>query len=281
MSFSQKQISVTIGGHTLSNLRMSVIVEGAGGMAGATAVGAIYGLTLSTMNALTVITYNPNYVSQKPISVSAGDSATGVQLIFSGTVWWAAMDGQNQPNVCFRFHATGNGAPNAMTTEPTSFKGKVPVTQMLQKLSGKAGLSFENSGISAMLNNPYFPGSVGHQIRQICQHAGVEHIIEKGVLAVWNPGQGRQTGGGVVISPQTGMVGYPTFTQAGLVVKSKFRPELGFAQIFTVQSDYQPACGSWINTHITHEIECLMPNGQWFTVVEGQSPGGEAAPTSF
>ena len=278
MSFSQKQIAITIGGHNLSGLRASVIVEGSGSMVGCNAVGAIYGLTLSTMNALTIINVLPNYTSETPISISAGDSSTGVQLIFSGQVLWAAMDGQNQPNVCLRFMANGNGAPNAKTIEPTSYKGKTPASQILQKLSGQAGLSFENNGIKAILNSPYFPGSVGHQIRQCCHHAGVEHIIEKGVLAVWNPGDSRQTGGGVLISPATGMVGYPTFTQNGLVVKSVFRPELGFANQFTVQSDYTPACGTWITTHITHEIECLMPHGQWFTVVEAMTPAPNQVP---
>jgi hypothetical protein len=58
-------------------------------------------------------------------------------------------------------------------------------------------------------------------IRNLAEDAGFEWIMDKGVLAITLPGQARVP---VLISPQTGMVGYPTFVSPNIVVKALFNP---------------------------------------------------------
>ena len=33
-----------------------------------------------------------------------------------------------------------------------------------------------------------------------------------------------------------------------------------------------PASGKWLVIHVDHDIECELPGGQWFTVVQCQPP---------
>jgi hypothetical protein len=61
-------------------------------------------------------------------------------------------------------------------------------------------------------------------------------------LAITPPGPAR-AGDPVLISPQTGMVGYPTFVSPNIVVKALFNPNVKYQGLIQVQSELTPACG--------------------------------------
>jgi hypothetical protein len=87
---------------------------------------------------------------------------------------------------------------------------------------------------------------------------------------MWDGKKGRSSGG-VTLSPQTGMVGYPAFNQAGVVIRSIFNPTIKNGTVVTVQSAITPACGRWEVYSVTHEIESQIPKGKWFSIIEANS----------
>jgi len=44
-----------------------------------------------------------------------------------------------------------------------------------------------------------------------------------------------------------------------------------------VKSQLQPAIGTWNISNVAHDIESMVPNGQWFSIVQGTIVGTGAA----
>lgn len=280
MTFTQRMINVSFslangnfqgGGNTanFSGLRISARIDGPGGMTGITLSMSIWGMSLSDMNQLSTVGQQFRYMYKNQVTVTAGDAIAGMQLVFQGNVTSAYVDAQSQPQVAFRVEAQPGAYLNVQSTQPTSVKGQADVAQLMQQLAQQAGLQFQNNGVNIKLRNPYLPGAIGNQIRTLAHMAGIEHIIDRGKLSIWMAGQA--TGNNIVISPQTGMVGYPTFNQNSIYVKTIFNPTIQNSQKITVQSDLTPACGTWQVFHVCHEIECQLPKGKWFSII-GATP---------
>ncbi len=86
------------------------------------------------------------------------------------------------------------------------------------------GTCFENAGVTAKLANPYFGGTLLTQAKAIARHAGFDMFIDKNTMAIVPPKKSR-SGGAIVVSPETGMVGYPQFNQAQVIVTALYSPE--------------------------------------------------------
>ena len=226
MSFTQKLLSYQItfasgGTLNLSGLRSTCEVKMNGTPSASEAYVTIYGMTLSSMNELTVIGVTQMYqINKNTLSIMAGDEH-GMSLIFTGTISQAFVDAQSMPEVAFRITAIAGLFENVMKSEPSSFQGSADVAQIAGQLAKKMGLTFENNDVKIKLSNPYFPGNYRTQMLELAEHAGIQWIIDRGVLAIWNPG-GFRKGGGTLISPKTGLVGYPAYCQPGVIVTCPF-----------------------------------------------------------
>jgi hypothetical protein len=287
MSYSKKIISVTItlssgsfasssGNNTvtLDSYRMSASITKAGGNSQGELQIRIYGLQLQLMNQLSTLGKTPVFIDAgNKISVSAGDSQSGVSLVFAGTIMQAYTDLSGAPDAIFHITAYA-GLGEAMQAIPaSSHQGAADVATIMSGLATQAGLIFENNGVSVKLSNPYFPGSPRAQIQSCANSANIDWIIDNGKLAIWPKGGAR--GGAIpLISPDTGLIGYPFPSGQGLLgLKTVFNPQISFGAQVQVQSAITPAVGIWTVCHVEHDIECQLPGGHWETTIQGTPPG--------
>jgi len=279
MSFKKRLIETTIslapsgsntqqpqfegGGNTvtLSGLRTSCRVNKAGGPSDSTADITIYGMSESKMNQLSTLGVQINLVPKNSIVVQAGDE-DGLSTVFQGYILSAYADHNASPQVAFRISAQ-TGLPDATVPTPvTSNQGSGDVAVMMADLAGKMGLYFENNGVTAKLSNPYYPGSPKTQFDAIKRDANIEGTIDNGKLAIW-PKNGSRGGAVPLISPETGMIGYPSYTAYGIALRSIFNPSIGFNGKIKVESRLQPACGEWVVYAMDYDLESLVPKGKW------------------
>lgn len=279
MSFSQKQITVQFdlangqfngGGNTasISGLRVSAHIVTPGGATQSQMNLAIYGLPLSLMNQLSTVGTQYNKQYQNGVVVHAGDADSGMSVVFNGDIYTAFVDAQSMPQVCFRVQAMPGRFHAVKPATPISISGTADAAGMMSNLASQMGFGFENAGVTAKLSNPYYGGTAWTQALAIARHAGFDMIIDRGTMAIIPPAKTRQ-GGAVLISPQTGMVGYPTFNQNNVVVKALFNPSVKYGGAIQVQSDLTPACGMWKVGRLEYDLECLVPHNKWFMVMEG------------
>jgi hypothetical protein len=285
MSFTQKLINVTFtsgnGGFSpiaISGLRITchALVAGENSMASCDLL--IYGMTLSHMNQLSTLGWASGKPGNDMVQVYAGDNVGGMSLVYQGTIWQAVSDFQGGPNLPFHVVAQAGSRESALNIKPTSINNKsADFVQIWNQLAGQMGLQPETNGINVKLAYPYLPYSAREQAATLAQHAGVYWAIDRGVLAAW-PQNGNRQGAAPLISPQTGMVGYPSWSSYGIKVKTLFNNQLQIGGQVQIQSSITPANGMWVIDRIEQNLQCLTPNGEWFTTFEAHSPtkGGGA-----
>ena len=278
MSFVQRLLTATItlgsgnfssGGNTLtlSGLRMSATIEASGGPTSSAIQLTVWGLTLDHMNQLSTVAQKLNQQNKNKLTLMAGDAQSGMTQVFKGVIANAFVDAQNMPNVCFHISGTPDGSTNSQPTKPTSVKGSGDVATVMGTLAKQAGFTLENNGVNVKLNNLYLWGGVGQQMRTLARHAGIEFFVENEKAVIVPAGKSRK-GSIPLISPQTGMAGYPAFNQAAVIVKVLFNPQISYMGQVQIKSDLTAACGKFLVFHITHELESLVPHGKWFTVLQ-------------
>lgn len=295
MSFTQKILKAELsiaggnfsgGGNaaTLLGYAMEAVIDVSGGVSSGTMALAIYGLPLSVMNQLSTVGTQLMRRSQNKIKLYAGETGDGGKtiqgetLVFVGEISEAFVDAKAMPRVCFRVMAVPGGGYWAVApAEPVSKSGPQDVAGMLGDLAKQMDLTLENNGVNVKLSNPYYGGAAWWQAVDMARDANIQMVVERGVMAISPAGKPRETDE-VLISPQTGMKGYPAFRQAAIVVQSLFNPAVKCNGKIRVESDLTPACGVWMVFHIVYELACLVPNGPWFQTMEGTLASGGEAP---
>ena len=273
MSFTEKRLRVTLkmangvfanGSNTLvlENLRTTAEITITGGRSQGTAEVAIYGMNFSDMAAITNVgtRFQSNY--DNTIKIEAGDLGGTMSIVYAGNILTAYFDGNSMPQTCLRVSASTTAYNAQAEAEPTSTTGSTDVATIVKSLASQIGLGFENAGVNTKLSPSYYSGSPWAQIRKICQDAGIEYCNDRGTLVITKPGTAR-SGDPILISPENGLIGYPTFNGAWIGVSALFTPLVRWQGQVKIQSSIQAACGTFKVNKLSYSLEAMVPNGRW------------------
>ena len=252
---------------SLTGHRCSVSVTVAGGSGLGDAQVRIFGLSLSLMNELSTMGKLPNAFRRNTVTILAGDDPAALTKIFQGTIVAAWADFMAAPDVAFNITGSAGLIQALLPAAVSTFPGSADAAVVLAGLAAQMGLEFEGNGVSVILSKPYYAGSALAQAKACAEAAKLDLVIDNGVMAVWPKG-GARTGTIPIVSPTTGMVGYPTFTSTGIVITSLFNQIVRFGELVSVQSSITPACGVWKVVTLVHDLEANMPGGKWFSQLQ-------------
>ena len=278
MSFVQRAISLTFdipgsGSVKVSGLRVSATIVKAGGAGMTTIQLRIFGLSPSLMQQLSTYGAPVNVSNAATVEVLAGDVGSGsLPIIALGVITAAYADYSQMPEVAFNVEAHTGVLDAIKPAHPTSINGAANAAQIMQTLAGKMGYTFENNGVSVQLSCPYFAGSLRTQAADCAEAGDFNWIIDDKTLAIW-PHGGSRKGAAVLVSADTGMVGYPSFLLYGIVVKMLLNPNIKYASPIEVKSTLKPANGVWSVVKMVYELESETPDGAWFLTVEALNLG--------
>lgn len=260
---------------TLSNLRMSAKIVHAGANFASEMDLSIYGMTKSMMQQLSTLGMQITLVPKNPITLLAGNAGGPLSTVFTGQIQTALPDYNQAPSVPLIIKALATLTPAVSTATATSFSGGTSVVTIMQNLASQMGLQFENNGVSAMVNAPYYAGSNLQQMYDCAAEAGINAVVvPPGTLAIWPKGGSRtsiqQTT--VIAPPPVGnMIGYPAPTANGIMLRNVFDPTIVYGQKIQVQSSIlQTATYSIFG--LDHDLECLMPKGKWESTIQAFNP---------
>lgn len=275
---------------TLSGSRTSVRIQNSGTPAGSTASVDIYGMTPSLMNQLSTLGMVVNIVPKNTLTISAGDNTNGMSVVFSGTIVAGYGDFNAAPDVPFHFECNSGLGDAVAPAVASSFTGSTDVATIMAGFARQMNLGFENNGVTTKLSSPYFAGNVRTQMRACADHAGINaEIVNGNKLAIWPKGGSRTSVTLVpIISKDTGMIGYPAFTQQGIIFKTVFNPQVAFGGTVKVQSGLLsgvlsaqknqnasfliPQDSIWAVYKLDHALDSLVPRGQWMSTIYGYNP---------
>ncbi|MBR8188619.1 hypothetical protein KDW82_06030 [Burkholderia vietnamiensis] len=286
MSFTRKRLDVTIslgtgafgedGSNTvtLTGLRVQAMIQAAPAPSMPAIQLRIYGLPDTMLNQLTAVgLVNAGARFNNTILLAAGDDESGMTTVYSGGISESWEDFSGVPDAVLNVIGMAGLAASLKPVGALSYSGSVDVAAIMQELANTMGLTFENNGVQVQLSNPYFPGTALAQARACAAAADIYFTIDRNTLAIWPKNGARQSKGDLpVVSPETGMIGYPVVSSNGIIVATAFNPEIVPGGSIQVISSRKIACGRWFVTGVTHYLESETPDGQWSTHIEGKPP---------
>jgi hypothetical protein len=263
---------------TVTGLRVYAHLEGVvSPHMASTAYIKVYGLTLDHVNALSYagLVYQGR---QNTVQVRAGDDASGMTTVYDGFVYEASpkFNGRADDRH-LQVVATGiSPATQLKPVPPSSYPGSVPASQVLQALAGQMGYSLRNDGVAAVLASPYLPGTVLQQVQAAIRAADCAAYLDSTnkVIIIW-PKDTVAPDATVVVSPQTGMIGYPEFQLREIIVRTEFNPTFNQSPGTTilVRSQLRAADNAKFRVYkVVHDLASQMPDGPWETTLVGTPP---------
>lgn len=256
----------------LSGYRAQANIIKAGGLSMGGLQLRIYGISLSLMNQLSFLGKIPLATRNNTVTVSAGDDINGMSVVYVGNINAAYADMQGAPDVVFVVQASAGLFEAINPIKPNSYQGSASVSVIMAGLANQMGKVFEDNGVNVKLSNPYFPGTARAQAEACARAADINWIIDNNTLAIW-PKDGSRGSAIPLVSPDTGLVGYPTYTGNGIGFICRYNPSIGFGAMVEVKSSLTPACGKWVVYYLAYELESETNGGVWFTRVEAAEPG--------
>lgn len=284
MAFTAKQLRVTLilaganavfpgtNSNTLiiDRLRVSARVQAVARLATQCEL-SIFGMRQADMNALTVVWANPPIILDHVVIVEANSTgkADGWVQVFKGTIVEAQPNYSRQPDVPFSILAVTGYFVKVNPVAPTSYPEQTDIGAVADDIVGRMGepwtLTVADGSNDVILSNAYFSGTLWDQLAQACAAANCDFYVVGDEVLITPNGQPRDQRVTVVLSPQSGLVGYPQFERSGLNVSALFDPAFGCGAAIEIQGEPANAVGRWYPYALSHELESIVPNGRWFT----------------
>ena len=254
----------------LTGMRISASVQVAARFAGQLDL-SIYGMRAADMNSLTVLFFGPEPSIQLNNTVLLeANGGDGWTQVFFGTIFQGVPEYRDMPDVPFHIQGmfgyfNGNGP-----VAPLSYPQGVSVAQAVQTVANQMNVQFENNGVTAYLSpGSYFPGSSLDQLRAICHAADVDYYTLQNILVICPKGEPRLTAQSVLLTPETGLIGYPRIEVGGIGFDCYFNPAVTAGGLVQVAgSDIPAANGSWMPYWAVHTLESWARGGQWQSAVK-------------
>lgn len=330
-SFSRKQLAITFrvvnedgSKDTLTleaGYRIRATISHAGMSIGSDLALTIEGMSVEHMNRLSFVgNYanddNPSVTNQSnsTVELRAGTYGDALTLVFIGNIFesFASFNGGSST---FHVKAATITALADSITDPITYRGSVPVPSILSDICTSAGYIFVDHGgweSCPTLTNHYECGTALDKVARVIRaargtfnpiqfqdHSTKEGQSAAGAVHAWGSRYGGVTedvknNSIPIISPETGMIGYPDYSTCGITVNCLFRPDVSFYEPIAVRSSHLPAGwqtdnitgknrqgqrisgdtpvwdGVWLPTFISHDLSSEVPNGPWMTHMECQ-----------
>lgn len=256
---------------TLQGFRAIADIDKAGGMMMGTLKAKIYGVKQADMNSITTLQWKPQTWIPNTVEVFTIDG-TAETLIFAGNIVNAWADYQGMPDVFLHIQAQAAFFNALKAIPPRSFKGPIDTPSVMAQIAADLGYTFENNGVTTQLTDLYLPNTGLEQAKDLARAAGCDLYLDDKVLAITPPNVPRKALI-PVISPTSGLIGYPTFDGVGVNFQALFNPGVTFGGSIKLETDVQQAAGEWIVTSVAHRLESEKPGGAWYSTIRGNANG--------
>lgn len=232
----------------------------------------IYNLPLQEMEQLTTLAFKPLQVRKNIIRIFAGNE-NDLSEVFNGDITSAFGNFNNAPDPVFEIEALCGYYASIQPSSPTSISGSTPVADVISKVAQQIGYSFINQGVTSSLRNAVLNGSPMEQAINAAKQVGAQLLVNDTTMTLLNANEAL-SGNAVLLNKDTGMIGYPTFNNEGIIVKSLYNKAFKFNGLVKVESIVPKATGVWRITKLTHNLSAFnSQGGQWVSEIEATYTG--------
>lgn len=259
----------------IENVPITVDITKQGGEDKNKATITVENLKLETVKQLTVLSFKRLETYNNVVQIEAGNKDTDLSTIFIGEVTSSIPEISDNGTLSLKMEVMAGYYPALIPSKPVSVQGVTTIDNLMSQFAKEAGYSYENKNITGSVSNCVFIGSPIAKARALAKQTNIDLLIDdnKFIIQTFNAPKDGQI---PLISKNTGMIGYPSFSSDGIDVKCEFNNNLKVGGYFKLESILPFATGEWQIVKLTHRLEAYQPSsGTWETTVSGVLPGSE------
>ena len=260
---------------TLTGLRVSCkIVKNPGAQMNMCEL-RVFGLTPTVYNALTSIYQVTQTQLQNTVIVKAGDGDGELPVVFQGQITLAQIDLNNQPDCVLNVIAQTALLQAITPAQSNSFPDGFDLATAMGTLASQMGLNFEPNGVKQTLPAMTLNGPTRQQALKLAEAAmpTVTIAFDDNSLILIPQGGKRENQTIPEISAATGMIGYPSYSNIGIGLRTIYNPNIKWGTQVQVKTtlDVQKLNGLWTVFNIVHTLEAEIFNGRWETELQAMA----------
>lgn len=261
---------------TVTGLRVSCKIVKNGGAQMNMCELRVFGLTPTVYNALTSIYQVTQTQLQNTVTVMAGDDS-GMSQVFIGQITLAQIDLNNQPDCVMNIIAQSALLQAISTAQSNTFSEGTDLVTAINVLVQQMGLkNFEPNGVKQVISSSTtLNGPTRQQAITLIEAAipKVAYSFDDNSLVLIPQGGFRANQANVVISPENGMIGYPTYSNIGIGLKTLYNAAIKWGMQVQVKSslDVAKLNGMWTIFNIVHTLESQVFGGRWDTEMQAMA----------
>lgn len=287
MSFSQKKLRLKLllgvemasfdddGNNSIAveGLRISASIQFGGGVGILpTAKIMVHGLSLNVMNRITKIQWNTEPAKRNYVQLEAGDVDKWA-VVYSGLITFAFPNFGSAPDAVLTIDSASSLDHQILPVPPISFKGEVDVAEAIKDICKKMNMQFENNGVTAKISNSYLCETALEQVKKLCVAADADLYIDINTIAITPRSKPREITI-PIISPTTGLLGYPVPNIQGLNFQCLYDPSLKFGGLVEINGSLiDIANDRWRIYGMNLFLESMVPNGKWLAEIHAAKNG--------
>lgn len=240
------------------------IINGNGSIA-PTANIQVFGLAIDKMAKLMRVQWNTMQALQNTILIEAGSEGKELSRVYEGNITFAKIDMSNAPDVFLNIDSQAAAVDSLTASDPSNFAAGLDAAFMIETIAKQMGYQFENNGATKiMVDASVYEGSNLNKIQKIAAAANFDLYTEQNLIAICPKGGARSLKI-PIISPTTGLVGYPTPDIRGITFKCFYDPSIRFGGIVTLKDSIIEVCnGDWRIYGCTISLAANQQGGAWF-----------------
>ena len=263
----KQEVFTTEGQNTLSSTGLSVscnLTFGNGAIT-PTAQITVYGLTLDKMLKLMRVQWNTMQALLNTVRIEVGNDGEELQLAYEGNITQATIDANAAPNIPLIITSQMAAYEKSKFSGAVTTKGgPVHLSDIAMFIAFDMGYKFTNDGVERVVSDVVLEGSSVEKLQKLAIAYDFDLYIEQKTVAICKKG-GARTLKIPVISPSTGMQGYPVFDIKGISFSCLYDPLVRFGGLIRIKDSL---LGEIVNTDwrvygYTAQLESNIQNGRW------------------
>lgn len=250
---------------TSTGLAISTAITYGNGAISPTAQITIYGLPLDRMNKLFRVQWNTMQSILNMVKVEVGEQGGQLTVAYEGNITFATVNMDGAPNVSLVITSQMAVVEKMRFSDPfiIAKNTEIDAAKVVEQLSQEMGYQFENYGVTHILTDTTLNGSNLEKIEKLAQMCDFDLYIEQGLIVICKKGQARSLKI-PVISPTTGLIGYPAPDQRGIMFSCIYDPVVRFGGIVTIKNSLvNIANADWRIYGLVATLEANIPQGKW------------------
>lgn len=257
----------------LAGHRVSATIQTYGGLFGSEAQIRVFGMRQSEMNTLTQLYRVANTEGGRlnTVTLLSRSGQEKAQIAFKGVIVQAWQDLSGMPETCMTIVAQPNAFMIMKAAPAISFRGPVKVADIVKKILTSCDPDYKlvNDGVNAILTDVSAPGDAASQLDELANAVPFQRYFDGVTYWIW-PTDRPLSGNAALVSSETGLIGYPSWTGNGISFSTIYNRSISFGRMVNLQTDITPFNGSWAIVSKIDNLESEVIGGMWMSQIEAQ-----------